>query len=128
MRFALEIASFAQDVEETFSLIVRKIVLDLYVRIVMRTPVLTGRARGNWLVAIGTMPTETVEALRKSANRSNAMQVLAGYDGLSEMSIFIVNNLDYIEALEGGHSDQAPDGMVRITIDEFLEIARRSLR
>lgn len=37
--------------------------------------------------------------------------------------IFILNNVEYIEALEEGHSQQAPAGMVRISIAEVeLEI------
>ena len=33
--------------------------------------------------------------------------------------MFIVSNLAYIEALENGHSQQAPQGMVTISVAEI---------
>jgi len=42
----------------------------------------------------------------------------------SEESIFIVNNLVYIIPLEHGHSQQAPAGMVGVTIAEYPGIVR----
>jgi hypothetical protein len=34
-------------------------------------------------------------------------------------TIYIVNNLPYANALENGHSKQAPSGMVKVTLQEF---------
>ena len=59
-------------------------------RIKTRTPVDTGRARDGWTIS-GT-PTD----------------------------ITILNEVPYIEFLENGHSRQAPNGMVRITLEELF--------
>jgi hypothetical protein len=42
---------------------------------------------------------------------------VAEIDGTT--AIFITSNLPYMEALENGHSGQAPNGMVRITVAEI---------
>ena len=41
---------------------------------------------------------------------------------------FIVNNLPYAIPLEYGHSTQAPNGMVRITVERFQQIVDAAAR
>jgi hypothetical protein len=41
---------------------------------------------------------------------------VAQIDGTQE--VFIVNNLAYVEALENGHSKQAPNGFVKLAMME----------
>ena len=38
--------------------------------------------------------------------------------------IGVVNNVEYIRALEYGHSQQAPQGMVRVTVAQWPAIVR----
>lgn len=80
------VARTEQSAEQAF----RALVLDIFRNIQIRTPVDTGRARGNWQVE---------------------------FNGSQEATIY--NNLPYIERLENGWSQQAPTGMVRITLSEF---------
>ena len=75
-----------QNAEQAF----RALVLDIFRNIQIRTPVDTGRARGNWQVE---------------------------FDGDQSATIF--NNTSYIERLENGWSQQAPAGFVRVTLSEF---------
>jgi hypothetical protein len=80
------VATTEQNAEQAF----RALVLDIFRNIQIRTPVDTGRARGNWQVE---------------------------FNGTQEATIY--NNLPYIERLENGWSQQAPAGFVRVTLSEF---------
>jgi len=42
--------------------------------------------------------------------------------------ITIYNNLEYIEALENGHSQQAPAGMVAVSLAEFNIKLERNMK
>lgn len=102
----------------------RKIALDVFRRVIIKTPVRTGRARGNWQAATGSSAVGVLDAtdtsgssaIAKAAAKCAAWEPKAG-------SIFLTNNLPYIERLESGSSTQAPSGMVAITIAEFGGIA-----
>lgn len=115
----------------------RIIALEVFRRIILKTPVDTGRARGNWLCTIG-VPAEAMakgedwfqgqtsndfDKSGRAAIEEASNQVLAWKP--EDIAIFLTNNLPYIERLENGWSDQAPAGMVAITIAEFDGIVAR---
>ena len=54
-------------------------------------------------------------SVNNKATRAKRARLKKG-DG--EKVIFITNNLPYINALENGHSDQAPSGMLAVTLNE----------
>lgn len=99
---------------------VKHIALDALRRIVLRTPVDTGRLRGNWQVGINDSPSGEVDGTDPTG--STAIQ-----EGTSKLAalgfaqqVFITNNLPYAAAIEGGHSrEKAPAGMVAITLTEL---------
>ncbi|MNT90915.1 hypothetical protein D3C72_2319290 [compost metagenome] len=41
---------------------------------------------------------------------------------------YLINNLPYAIPLEFGHSNQAPNGMVRVTIARFQQIVEQAIR
>jgi hypothetical protein len=86
--------------------------------VALGTPVDTGRARGSWLVAIGSRPAEgTAETPADygfSASHAKAQSTLRGYKDQGE--VHITNNLPYIVPLNEGHSQQAPAGFVEDAI------------
>lgn len=122
-------AQFIRDIEVEFNAaqeelrtIIARIALEAVTKIVMRTPVDKGRARGNWFVQIGGSGTDVTEAFDPSGSatiqRANgALSAYRAYDGFPVISIY--NNLPYINALEHGHSNQAPEGMVSVTAAEL---------
>ena len=125
--FALELAAAVEKQPEVLTLVVKKIAFEVHNRVTQKTPVDTGRARANWQIAVGRMPRGTVAGIDKavlgslpgSATTMMAFSTLSTYNAMRGEAIFIVNNLSYINALEHGHSDQAPQGMVSQTIAEF---------
>ena len=97
----------------------KKLVLQAMKGIVTKTPVDTGRARGNWQVTVGAPAVGIVDGIDKQikTGRAIAMRALAGLRPFT--IVWITNNLPYIVSLEGGWSDQAPIGMVAVTIAEM---------
>ena len=84
--------------------------------IVARTPVGTGHARANWKVSIGSPAAGVVAGGDPSgaATLANGVAaIMADRDPFS--TVWITNNVPYIETLEQGSSSQAPAGMVAVT-------------
>ena len=120
--FVGEITLAFEGSEDDFRTAIQAIALDALTRVVLKTPVLTGRARGNWSVGIGSVGGEARDVEDKSGSLTIAEgeQVLAQYahqQGYPEIVLF--NNLPYIERLENGYSTMAPNGMVAVTISEL---------
>jgi|TARA_R110002167_G_scaffold92478_1_gene248332 hypothetical protein len=99
--------------------------LDLMNRIILMTPVDTGRARGNWQLTQRSPATGKIS--EDDANVSKAEAPPSGIMKQAEQTaigsqpgddIWISNNLPYIEVLEEGHSKQAPHGMVALALVE----------
>jgi len=96
----------------------KRIAVDLLRRIVFRTPVDTGRARGNWQVSRGTGGDTPLESFDKSgaATFAKGASAIGGAKEFGIISIF--NNVEYINLLEGGSSSQFPSGMVAVSLAE----------
>lgn len=124
--FEIDIARFVAKAKGNVDLVVRKISLDIFKRVIIKSPVDTGRFRGNWQVQIGSIPAGTLELEDKSGTATVA-KVTAETLGLKAGEIiYLVNNLPYARRLEYGYSKQAPSGMVRITLQEFPQIVRKT--
>ena len=124
-RFRLSLASFERKFAGNVDKLVRTVALDMTSSIVLRTPVDSGRARGNWQVSIGAPSARVTGELDPAGAmaQAKALGALASYR--PGASVFIVNNLPYIIPLEYCSSKQAPGGMVRITAREWkAKIAR----
>jgi len=102
---------------EQIQLVKQKVALQLLERIVNMTPVDTGRARSNWQVTLDERSTSVTGPIVSAAQTINTgAAVIAAVSG--GQSIWIANNLPYIEPLENGHSSQAPAGMIAVALAE----------
>lgn len=119
--FTIAIADFAKKAEGNADLVVRKVAREVLKRVVMKSPVDTGRFRANWNVGI-----EKVGVTTKSVDPTGGETILRGsaeiQAGVPGQSIWISNALPYARRLEYGYSKQTPAGMVRITLAEFSGI------
>jgi len=120
-------ADFVQKTEQDFNRLFRKVALDIFSRIIMRSPVDTGRFRGNWQVRLGSPAGGTLARTDKGGNATVAAasakvaRAIAG-----KHKITLTNNLPYGPALEAGHSkQQARAGMVGVTLTEFEPVVRQ---
>lgn len=87
-------------------------------RLVLKTPVDTGRARGNWQV------TQTRLSRTERQDWEERDPIAKGQERIEKMPLFqliwIGNHVPYINALEDGHSKQArPNGMLKATLNEL---------
>lgn len=116
---------WAAKTDDKLSTAVRKISLELFSRVILKTPVDTGRARGNWQVAIGSLPNGTLD-LNDASGTATVSKATATTAGVKAGDvIYLVNNLPYAQRLEDGYSGQAPAGMVALSVQEFQQIARQ---
>ena len=92
--------------------------------VVSATPVDTGRARANWQVGINEQVESSVLETDRTGDATIARneEVIDTFrlEGGGSGAIYISNNVDYIEALNNGHSGQAPAGFVESGIQEAL--------
>lgn len=118
-QFKLDISAFVEKAKDRAELVARKVALDMFSKIVLKSPVDTGRFRGNWQVSVGAPAMGTLNTTDKSGGTAiGRITGAATTLGLGQ-TIYLTNNLPYAVRLEYGHSKQAPAGMVRTTIDEF---------
>lgn len=126
----------------------KKISLEALRRIVKRTPVDVGQARGNWQLAVNSIPAGKILDAR---GRDPVHEGLAALGALPPYSVvWLANNAEHAAVLEHGlfeppdpgpshdprkgrkgrvlvergFSTQAPQGMVRITFRELEEALR----
>lgn len=112
------------DVADTFGKTVREAALDLDQRIVLKTPVDTGRARSNWLVGLGAPMRRVRNTIDQGGGKTIAENARVIARQKRFQSIWISNNLPYIRELENGTSKQAPAGMVRQSVNETIRVFR----
>jgi hypothetical protein len=80
-----------------------------------------GRFKGNWQLSIDAPIEGEIDRIDPdgTATVEAGKAVLATAPSLP--NIWITQNLPYSEELEGGHSDQAPFGMLALTYSEIIE-------
>ena len=106
---------FSGVVKDELSKRVRVIAMAMLNEIVLRSPVDTGRFRGNNIISVGApVYTSTVNVDPTGAETIN--QGLSAMTGLEPFTqVFIQNNLPYAVPLEDGHSKQAPAGIYAVS-------------
>lgn len=105
----------------------RRAGLEILSRVVLSTPVDTGRARGNWQTTLNAPATAEVERLDPSG--ASAISDGTGtINGAPQFPLIcIANNLPYIGALNYGkppgkqHSKQAPLQFVELAVQGVLD-------
>lgn len=126
--FTLQIGEFAAQAKENAQQVVRKVAGDALAKVVLRTPVDTGRARANWVTTYGNPSFVTTAKVDKTGEGT----ILKGQGTIRRTpageTIYILNSLPYAIPLEYGHSKQAPAGMVRLTVAEFQTFVDNAVR
>lgn len=141
--FALRIREFAEKAKDNMEAVVVKTTTDVMSKIVDRSPVgfpphwknpppkgyVGGRFRANWQIGLDAPATGELDLIdadgepTKKRLAAEIERIGAGH------VVHITNNLPYGPRLEyEGHSSQAPQGMVRITVAEFQSIVGQAAR
>lgn len=141
--FSASISQFAARARQNPRLVVKKVVIDAGTSVAMKTPVgdpdtwagpapagyVGGRARGSWQYAQGA-PLEQEPGTIDESGQVAIARVTAGVaQGDPATEHFITSTVPYMRPLEyEGHSRQAPDGMVRKTVEEFQQHIDNAVR
>ena len=130
--FSADLKKFAEATKRNLNDTVRGVVLELGTRIVQRSPVDTGKFRGNWQLTVGGPDIRTNEPFDKqalgSAPSAGTFDRWKGEIGAATIgsTFYITNSLPYARKLEyEGWSSQAPAGMVRVTVVEYGQIIQQ---
>jgi len=120
-QFNKAISEYSRKVtQEKIPMFVKGVALKILRGVILRTPVDTGFARNNWMVTIGSYGKDTPFEAEDNADGTirREMQNIASKNSLGRI-IYIWNAVPYIQYLETGTSDKAPEGMLRVTLAEI---------
>lgn len=125
--FDVAAKKFMKQVEQDAVIVQKSLAVNLFTRIVQRTPVDTGNARSNWNIATGAPVFDVVErkfdpAAAPAASQGVAMQkAFKLKTPKTGQTIWITNGADYIGFLEFGTSRMAPFAMVQLSVQEITQ-------
>lgn len=127
MSFSSDIEKIAKKLNQSIESTVRATALELFGSIIVGTPVLTGRAKGNWQTSINEPITSIVDRTGETESIAELKDVAGG--SIAGKILWLSNNLPYIRRLEfDGHSSQAPAGMVRINVSRIKSIVSNAAK
>ncbi len=107
---------------------------------VRATRVDTGKARSNWIATLdqpnsGTIPAHAPGNKLGRGERANAtvavnagLAVIRQFSNVEAGSIFVTNNVDYIETLNDGRSGSAPDQMKEQAVQAGVLTIKRNIK
>ncbi len=139
--FELALAAFAEKAGNLANDVVRKVVIDVTASVVDKSPVgnpdlwkrpapegyVGGRFRANWTLQEGSVDYTTTQAIDAGGEATKGRLSAAVPDQAAGRVYFVSNSLPYAQALEYGHSTQAPGGMVGLTAIEFQGFVDRAV-
>lgn len=134
MSFKGALQAFADKTTDNFRNVTKKVLFDISVRIVERTPVgdaslwkskpppgyVGGRARGSWQYSIDEPSDKDIKTIDPTGAQTLG-SILASINPVPGRH-YITSNLVYMPRLEDGWSGQAPRGMVSLVAVEFQDI------
>lgn len=122
MAFGADVRRFAVKTAQSLDKTVADIETQVISLVIIRSPVDTGRFRGNWQVTRGAPAQGVIERYGAQASIQEMESIVRAMQG--GRVTFVSNNLPYAARLEyDGWSQQAPEGMVRRTVAEFEQLA-----
>lgn len=140
--FALDLAKFAQQAQDAIDETLQEVVIELGNSVIRMSPVgnpddwksppppgyVGGRFRANWQFSISSPSSGVIDAVDPSGKETSARIEGEAIIFKAGETAYIVNNLPYAVRLEYGHSQQAPGGMVRLTLARFEQIILEAIR
>lgn len=118
MSFASDIRKFAEKAKRGYAEVATESLINLSASIIIKTPVDEATLVNSWQPSTDTPSDSTVEFSSATVQMSEiedkvGLSIGAGF-------YYLVNNQPYAKRIEfEGHSDKAPAGMVRISIENY---------
>jgi len=121
MSFSQQLTAFVNGSKDKIDRVVKDSTQVLFRNVITETPVDEGTARGNWQTSVGQPKTGTIDRIGADAAIA---EVTATVPDEAGQIVYLSNNLPYIRKLEYGHSEQAPQGMVRVNAAKWPQIVQ----
>jgi len=86
-----------------------------------------GHARANWSHSIGALVNQEFKEIDATGGASIDRIISSVPIKAAGKVHYIQNSLPYMQALEDGHSSQAPNGMVALTETEFHDYIQKAI-
>ena len=128
MTFAADIRRFTGKTEKALDKTVRAITFALFREVIQRTPVDTGRLKGNWQTSTGAPAVTTITRADPSGAAAIAEVVTNG--GGWGSTTYLTNALPYAQRVEydGWSHTKSPEGMVRVSFARINSIVAKAAR
>ncbi len=120
--FGVAIHGFVDETKDDLNEVTIKSVLELRSRLIVNSPVDTGRFRANWQYGLDTAPGGVVETKGTSESPAPAPATPNIAPQAIGHTHILVNNVPYANRIEDGWSDQAPKGVVSLRVQEWPSI------
>ena len=120
-KFAINVRKWAEVAELSLEQTVRAATLEVFGSVIRKSPVDTGRFKGNWQIDQRGFQYDKFDK-----DGQATLDLITAKVSKSEVGgiVSLINSLPYAERLEFGYSGQAPQGMVRLTAMEFEAAAK----
>lgn len=128
MSFATELKEITLKADKATDKTIRATTLALFREVIFRTPVDTGRLKGNWQTSVGTPALGATD--RKDPSGALAFgEAIAQIGGMGSVT-YLANNLPYAQRIEydGWSHTKAPEGMVRVSFARIDAIVAKAAR
>jgi len=113
-----------QDFQIEVNTVVRKSLVDLTSNVIRDTPRDTGRAAAGWSLTAGQPSNDAPPEGRSSYTVDSPQDP----GNAANMVWYLVNNVEYVEFLEDGSSQQATQGMVAVNLQNYAQILQNAAR
>ena len=120
-----DINALLQKVGDKAQEVARQLAINLQNSVILKSPVDTGRFRNNWTCGINAVNTATTEAVDKTGADALSRTKSTLQNFQMGDTVYLTNSLPYAQRLEYGWSQQAPAGMVEITVTEFRQYLQK---
>jgi hypothetical protein len=128
MSFSVDLQKFADKSKVSLLTARNGICLNLFGAVVMSTPVLTGRLRGNWQCSLNTAITDPAETEDKAGTETiRKLTAVVNGSTLNDTTVMLSNNLPYAYRIEfdGWSHTKAPNGMLRINVERISSLLNK---
>jgi hypothetical protein len=139
--FTLQLEQFAAKASARADDVVGRVVSEIARRIDDRSPVgdatywknpppkgyIGGRFRGNWQLGVGSVPAGETGRIDPDGAATVGAIIAEIPTQAAGLVYFLANNVPYAQAIEDGHSRQAPTGLVGLTAVEFPSIVDQAM-
>lgn len=128
--FAAQMRAFANDIPKQVHAIKVAAMQEIVNTVVPATPVKSGKARSNYIVSAGSPDHSTIREVRDPSGTASLQGAAAVLRGTKPGdSLYMTNNLPYMDELNNGSSKQAPAGFIQSSVMAAEQlIARQVIR